>query len=152
MTFRLILAASALLAFAAPAVAQEAPQDAPAAPIAATPEASPEQLALEAKAEAFKGRMESMAGEIRAALAAAGGDEARAGGELDAIVARYQPEADAFADEVAAFINAEAAKDQEASPAELSAALSGAVAAIKGIPGQIRTGVVASAASEAAPQ
>ena len=68
MTFRLILAASALLAFAAPAIAQEAPQDAPAAPIAATPEASPEQLALEAKAEAFKGRMESMAGEIRATV------------------------------------------------------------------------------------
>ena len=99
MSVRIALAASVVLAFAAPAFAQ----DAPAAPPAATAEADAE-AAFEAKGEAFGARMEEMGAEMQAAVTAAGGDQAKATPALDAIVAKYQPEADAFAVELEAFI------------------------------------------------
>lgn len=152
MSLRLILAASAVLAFAAPAVAQ----DAPAAPPAAEA-VDPAEAALEAKADAFGGRMAVMAEEMQAAITAAGGDTAGAGPALDAIQARYQPEADAFADELKVFLEAQAANaPTEEERTQAAAGISAAVPVIKGVPamvrGQVEQSVAAAAAAPAAPQ
>lgn len=151
MSFRPLLVASAMLAFAAPAAAWA--QTAPAAPPPATVEQAPtpEQLAFQARADAFKARMEVMAGEMRTVLTASGGDQAAASAQLDAITARYQPEADAFGDEVVALINSEAAKTtNEAEKAEMLAAAPQVRTAIGSIPAQIRASMVAAASAPAA--
>lgn len=145
MSIRLILAASAALAFAAPAFAQDTPSAPPAAEAT-----SPEEAALEAKANVFEGRMRAMAAEMQTAATAVGADPARRTADLDAIEARYQPEAEAFAAELEAFLNAEAAKTpDEAKKAELAAAVSGAVPAIRGIPAQVRAAMAQAAAAPA---
>lgn len=151
MSFRSLLVASAILAFAAPAaaLAQTAPATPPPATAAQAP--TPEQIALEAKANAFKARMETMAGEMRTVITASGGDQASANSQLDAIAARYQPEADAFAAEVVALINAEAAKStDEAEKAQMLAAAPQVQTAIGSIPAQIRASLVAAASAPAA--
>lgn len=152
MSLRIILAASAALAFAAPALAQ----DAPTAPPAAAAEAvDPAEAALEARGEAFGERMEAMAAEMQAAITAAAGDQARASAALDAIVAQYQPEADAFADELKVFFDTKAASAPEAEKAELTTAATTVVPMIKGLPtmvrGQVETAAAAGAAAGAAP-
>jgi len=152
MSLRIILAASAVLAFAAPAVAQEAPAAPPAAEAA-----DPAEAALEAKGEAFGERMQLMAGEMQAAITAADGDSARAGAALDAIQAQYQPEADAFADELKAFLEAQAANaPTEEERAQAAAGISAAIPVIKGVPamvrGQVEQAAAAAAAAPAAPQ
>ena len=155
MTLRTILAASAVLAFAAPAAAQEAPAPAPAAPPAAEA-VDPAEAALEASGEAFNGRMQTMAGEMQAAVVAANGDTAAAGPALDAIVAQYQPEADAFANELESFFETKAATASEEEKAQLAAAAPQVVATIKGVPmmvrGQVEQAVAAASAAPAAPQ
>ena len=144
MSLRIILAASAVLAFAAPAFAQ----DAPAAPPAAEA-VDPAEAALEVRGEAFGARMEAMAGEMQAAITAAAGDQAQASAALDAIVAQYQPEADAFADELKVFLDTKAASAPEAEKAELTTAATTVVPMIKGLPtmvrGQVETATAAAA-------
>ena len=147
MTLRTILAASVVLAFAAPAVAQEAP--APAAPPAAEA-VDPAEAALEARGEAFGERMQAMAGEMQAAITAAGGDPAQATASLDAIVAQYQPEADAFANELQSFFDTKAASAGEEERAQILAQGPQVVATIKGVPAMVRGQVEQSAAAAAA--
>lgn len=103
MSIRMILAASAVLAFGAPAFAQDAPP-APSAAPAIDPAA---QAAFEAKGQAFEAAIEEMAREMQTAATAAGGDTVKANADLDAIAARYQPQADAFADDLEAFITSQ---------------------------------------------
>ncbi len=150
MSFRAVLAASAVFAFAAPAFAQEAPAPAPAAPAAPATE-SPEEAAMEAKGEAFGARMQQMAMEMQTAVTAAAGDTAKANTDLDAIVARYQPDADGFADEVGAFIAAQSASAGAEDQAEMATAGPAAIAQIKSIPAMIKGQVMASVAAAAAP-
>ena len=88
---------------------------------------------------AFQSRMQAMESEMRAAVTAAAGDEVKANADLDAIVARYQPEADAFAQEVAAFINAQAAMVPEAQRGAMAEAAVTATAELRAMPTKMRT-------------
>jgi hypothetical protein len=140
MSIRLILAAAAALAIAGPVLAQEAPA---AAPVAAASDAAED--ALQAKAGVFQGRMETMAHEMQAALTAAAGDQAKADADLDALVARYQPEADAFAEEVKAFADAQVASGE--ATADEAAGMAQAVTVIRTVPSMVRTQVQQAAAA-----
>ena len=140
MSLRLILAASAIMAFASPVFAQ----DAPAAPPAA-------EAAFEARGEAFGARMQGMGAEMQAALTAAGTDQAKARTDLDAIVARYQPEADAFAVEFGTFFAAQMAAAPEEQRAAMSGMAPAITAQIKGVPAMVRGQVEQAATAAAAP-
>lgn len=149
MSLRAVLTASVVLAFAAPALAQEAPA-APAAPAAAEA-ADPVEAAFEAEAQAFQARMEAMGAEMQAAVTAAGADSAKATADLDAIVARYQPEADAFAASFEVFFAAklaEAPEDQRAQMTQVGPMISGQ---IKGAPAMVKAQLLQAAAAPAAP-
>ena len=146
MSLRLVLAASAVLAFAAPAIAQEAP----AAPPAAEAKSAAE-LAFEAKGEAFQARMEQMQAELESAVTAAGSDQAKGMADVDAILARYQPEIDGFVADFETFIDAEAAAEtDETKRAQMTGAKAGIRAALSGLPAQIRAGAQAALAAQAA--
>ena len=130
-------------AFAAGQAAAPAPQ---AAPAPAQEADSPEEAAFEAKAEAFGQVMETMASEMQAAAAQADKNKAKA--DLDAIQAKYQPQVDAFAEDVQTF----AISSGQATPEQLAPAIQ----QIKGIPadvrGKIDAAAVAAAAAPAQPQ
>ncbi|MEJ6789449.1 translation initiation factor IF-2 [Brevundimonas sp. BR2-1] len=149
MPIRLVLAASAALAFAAPALAQVPPGAPPApAPEAAAAEA---EAAFEAKGEAFEAAIESMTREMQAAATAAGADTAKANADLDAIAARYQPQADAFADDLEAFIASQLPSmpaEAQAQMAQMGPMLRGQ---ITGVPAATKARVLQAAASAAAP-
>ncbi len=118
MSLRSLLSVGFLLVTApTAALAQEAPPAVPA------PALAPEVVAFDARVAAYEERIAAMETEMQAAVAAAAGDTARRDAALDAILARYQPEADAFAEEVSAFINGRAALAPEPRrPAMLEAA------------------------------
>lgn len=145
MSVRLILAAAAALALAGPALAQDAPAAPPAAAVA-----DPAEAALQLKAEAFGARIETMAGEMRAATLAADGDAARTRADLDAIAARYQPEADAFAADVEVFIAGRMAAAPEAQRAQLAPVGPMLAAQIRGAPAQARDQMLAAVMAAAA--
>jgi hypothetical protein len=111
MSSRTALAAAALLVFAMPAMAQEAPAAPPAAPAGLSAEAeaaiAEAEAAFEAKGRAFAAVMEAMFEEMDTAVSDADGDQAKTEADLNAIVARYQPQADAFAEELDAFLAAQ---------------------------------------------
>ncbi|MBW8303777.1 MAG: hypothetical protein K0M78_07515, partial [Brevundimonas sp.] len=149
MSLRIILAASAVLAFATPVVGQEAPA-APAAPPAAEPKAAADR-AFEAKGEAFQARMAQMQTELEAAITAAGSDEARGLADVDAILARYQPEIEGFIVDFETFIDAEAAAEtDEAKRAQMTGAKAGVRAALSGLPARIRTSAQTALTAQAA--
>ncbi len=136
-----LLATAAALVLATPAFAQDAAPAAPATPQAApAPQAppTPEQQAIQAQGEAFGQRIQAMATEIQAAATAAGSDTAKARADADVIVARYQPDADAFAATVSDFIATQggAESDQTQATTEITA-----------VPGQVRDQVLAATAS-----
>ena len=151
MSLRLILAASAVLAFAAPALAQEAPA-APAAAAPAEAPPSPAAIELEAKGEAFKARMDEMKGEIETAVAGAGADQDKGMADVDAILVRYQPDIDGFIAAFDTFIDAEsAAAPDETRRAELQGAKAGVRAALSSLPAQVRAAAQTALAAQAAP-
>lgn len=142
------LSTLALLA-AGPALAQDAPTPTPPsapAPAEAAAAAAPSEEQLQAEAAEFQGRMEAMSAEIADAVAVAAGDVAKARTDTDPIVARYQPEADAFAERVVAFVMAQAAlagDDQAAAAAPMIRAQ------VAGIPSRVRDEALAPAAPAA---
>lgn len=156
MSSRLLSAAVAVVALAAavPAVAQQ-PQPAPqAAPQAAEPAdeadaASPEEAAIEAAGEAFGARMEAMSQEMQAAATAAGADKDKAKADLDAIQARYQPDADAFAATLTEFIRGQVGVVPEDQRAGMQTALEQVGPTITGIPARVRAEVEQAAAAPA---
>jgi hypothetical protein len=138
---RVLIAASALAVLlgspASGALAQTA--DAPATAAPAMSEAE-----FEAVAEAFGERMQAMASEMQAAITEAAGDAARKDASLDAIEARFQPEADGFASALETFLNQQAAaagatEGGGAAQAQIAAALSMALPQIRGIPQKVRS-------------
>ena len=146
-----VLILAAALATAAPAFAQTAPAPAPAPANAAAP-AALEDAEFDAKAEAFGQRMQTMQTEMATVISNTAGDTARRDRELDAIVARYQPEADAFAGAVEAFAAGQAAMMPADQQAAIQARIAEALAQVRGVPNQIRTALVsAAAAAQAAP-
>ena len=133
---RPIIAAAALLA-ASPALAQQTPPP-PAATAPVSPPDAAAEAAFQARGQAFEGRVRQMGEEMGAAIVAAGPDRARRATDLDAIQARYQPEMDAFATDLEAFvlpqINALPADQQP----EARAAMASAVAQLRGLPATLR--------------
>lgn len=131
---RLILTA-ALAALAAPALAQETPAPAaPAAPEAAAPEAkSAEELAIETEAVAFSAAMRTMQDELVKTTTPQ---------EADAVVAKYQPQADALADRMSVFLLAHADRPENAAKREelLTEAARG-VRFVRELPAFIRSAV-----------
>ncbi|MDP1777020.1 MAG: hypothetical protein Q8K90_00210 [Brevundimonas sp.] len=145
MSLRIALAAAAVLALATPVFSQ----DAPAADPAAT--AAEAETAFEAKAETFQHAMMTMQGEMQTALTAAGADQARANADMDAIANRYQPQADAFAVELDAFITSQLPvmpPEGQAQMAQMGPMLRGQ---IMGAPATIKAGLLQAAAAAAAP-
>lgn len=146
MSLRTALAAAAVLAFATPAFAQDAPPADPAAAAAAQAEA-----AFEARAEAFQQAMVTMQGEMQTALTAAGADQVKANADMDAIAARYQPQADAFATDLDAFITSQLPvmpPEEQAQMAQMGPMIR---AQITGAPATIKAGLLQAAAAAAAP-
>ncbi len=126
--------AAALILVAAPGFA--AAQTAPAAP--ATPTPAPDEAAFEAHAEAFGKTIQTMTTEMQAAAAQT--DKAKAKTDLDALQARYQPQADAFAADVLAFASTQGAPADQLATAETQ---------IKAIPAMLRAQAEAEAAAPA---
>lgn len=116
MSFRAVLTASVVLAFAAPALAQQAPA-APAGPVITL---DPAEAAFEREAETFEAHVEAMTSEMQAAATAAGADRAKASADLDAIAARYQPHMDAFAATFEAFFASKLAEAPEAQRVQMA--------------------------------
>ena len=116
------------------------------APSAAAPvtTAVPDEAAVEAAAAAFETQMDDMAKELEAAKSASGADAAALKTAADAVVAKYQPKADAFAEMVAALIASRpvAPDDQVRARA--------AVQQVRDMPGMIRDHHLAAPAAPAA--
>lgn len=135
MSSRLLSAAVAafFLTASAPAVAQQAAPPAPQA------EAAPlDEAAMDAAGDAFGVRMEAMQAEMQNVLTAAGGDKDKAKSDLDAIQARYQPEADAFAETLTTFLRTKLAAMPADQQAEMQEGLARLGPVIRGIPAQVR--------------
>jgi len=129
LVFALTVAPGVVLAQTAPA----APNAQPAGP--AQPELTEDEI--DAQGEAFGEAIEAMVEEMSEAVETAGG-VAQAKVQLDAIQARYQPAADAFADTLTKFIDQQVA----VLPAEARAGMEqarGAIGIVRGAPGMART-------------
>ena len=156
MSLRLTLAAAAAtLAFVTPAFAQEAAPAAPAAPVEAEAPAkpkSPAELEMETKAETFQTRMKSLQAELTAVVEAPdGGDLAKRMADADVILARYQPEFEAFATGFETFLDSQlAAATEDSERQELTEARAKVGPAIRGISPQIRLAVQQAIAAKAA--
>ena len=146
----LAAAAAALAVCAAPAVV--AAQDAaPAAP-AAQPAPSPEEAAFAAKGEAFNVEAERMGAELETIMDDASLDGATKKARTDAVLNQYEPKFAAFADEYGAFLRVMAEKPENAEKkADILAAADAAPAALRGVPGQLRTAIEAALAAPPAP-
>lgn len=132
---RLILTA-AFAVLTSPALAQETP--APAAPEASAPETpapakSAEEQAIEDEAAAFSAAMRVMQDELVKTTTQE---------EADAVVAKYQPQADALADRMSAFLLANADRPENADKREelLTEAARG-VRFVRELPAFIRSAV-----------
>lgn len=155
MSLRLILAATATLAFAAPAFAQDVPTPATAeAPARAL---SPEEIEMQTKSQAFEARLAQMQPELEAAVKASGGDQTKGMADVNAVLARYQPDIEGFAAALETFLDGQLAiaPDDEARQ-ELTVAKDQVGPMLRGIPDQIRAGapkaIAAMATAPAAPQ
>ncbi len=104
------------------------------APSAAAPAttAVPDEAAVEAAAAAFETQMDDMAKELEAAKTASGPDAAALKTATEAIVAKYQPKADAFAEMVAALIASRPVAPDDQARARA------AVQQVRDMPGMIR--------------
>jgi hypothetical protein len=133
---RSILFAAALMA-TSPALAQEAAPAPTSAPDVAS-DAAAAEAAIEARAEAFEGRMRQMGEEMGAAIAEAGPDLAKRDADLDVIQARYQPEADAFASELEAFVLPQLAALPADQQAGARTGFEVGMAQVRGLPAMVR--------------
>lgn len=131
---------AAVLATAAPVSAQDG-----APPASAPSPSAAAEAAFQARGQAFEGRVRQMGEEMGAAVVSAGPDRARRATDLDAIQTRYQPEMDAFASDLEAFvlpqINALPADQQP----EARAAMASAIAQLRDLPATLRAQVEQSA-------
>ena len=146
-----VAAAVAAPAFAQDAAPAQAPSQAPSQSAAAASAQSPEEAALEAKAEAFEARMDQMTSEIDAIMDDQSKDAATASAEANAVVDRYAPGMAEFADEVEAFVKAEAEKPEHAAQKDqMLMAATQAGQSIRAIPDQVRAGIQQAIAARAA--
>ncbi|WEK57817.1 MAG: translation initiation factor IF-2 [Candidatus Brevundimonas phytovorans] len=149
MSLRLVLAAAATLAFAAPAFAQDA---APSGPAAAAPAMSPEETAFEARGMAFEAETRQMGVELQAVMEDAALDAATKKSRTNAIIDRYAPQFEAFAGELESFLRATAARPERAAQKEeILAAAEAAPAQLRNAPAQIRASIDQALAAPATP-
>lgn len=150
----LAAAAAALAVCAAPAVAQEAPLAAsPAAPAAAAPAPSPEEVAFQAKGEAFQAEAARMGAELEALMDDANLDAATKKSRADAVLDQYEPKFAAFADDYAAFLRLMADKPENAEQKDqILAAADAAPAQMRAVPTQVRAAIAAALAAPAQPE
>lgn len=145
MSLRLALAAVAALALASPASA------ALAAPAAVQGAEAPTEADLDAASDAFEARMEAMGAELETVVEANMGDAVRRDAEVNAVLARYSPDIEAFASQLQAFLVQQAAVAETPQEAQaLNSAATSAGAAIRSIPGQVRAGIAAGMAEASA--
>ncbi len=138
MSLRLILAVSTALV-ATPALAQTAP---PAAPPIVSPAPSPEDVAMEAKGQAFQASMEAISGELEAVLTDTTKTNEAKTAETNAIIDRHAAEINAFAADLETYLRALADKPENAAKREdILNAANAAPAALRSIPEQMRAGV-----------
>jgi hypothetical protein len=142
---RSILFAAALMAFTPVLAQQAAPPPPPPNDTAAA------EAAIRARAQAFEGRMGQMVEEMGAAIIAAGPDRAKRTADLDTIQARFQPEADAFASELEAFVGAQLAAVPTDQQAAARTALEAAVTQLRSLPATARAEAEQSADAPPAP-
>ena len=151
---RLTLAAAvaALTVCAAPAFAQDAQPAPPAAAPAPARTPSPEEAAFEARGEAFHAEAERMKAELDAVIEDPVLDAETKKTRTDAIITRYEPAFNAFADDLGAFFRAFAEKPENAEKkTEILAAAEAAPAQIRAIPAQIRQAVAQAVTAPPAP-
>lgn len=154
-----LMAAAATLLIASPAMAQDMsaqPAPAPAPEAQPAPAPSPEEAAIEAAAAQFEARLATMSTEINTAVQAAGDDPIQAQADADAVVDRYTPEFNAFAEQLEAFFDARiVASTDEAEKSGLAAAKTRAGGEIRGlsatVKAQIAQGIAAQSAAPSAP-
>ena len=132
--FRAIVLAVALCSASSVALAQEAAAELPAAAA---------EVEFDAKADAFAARMQTMAADMQTAIINAGDDAAKKDADLDAIEARYQPEVEAFAGVVEAFVNAQAAGAPPEQRASVDSTIAAALTRVRAYPQQVRAQVEA---------
>ena len=137
------LVIAAALSTMAPAVSA---QTAPATPAEAP---SPGEAAFEATAEAFGAKVEAMQAEMQTAVAEA--DATRRAASLDAIEARYQPDADAIATAFETFMNQQMAAAPETERAGMLAGLTQALPQLRSVPHLVRTQIEQAATAAPAP-
>lgn len=136
MTLRLVMAASAALAFSVPAVS------APVMAVAAVQTASITEAEMEARTQAFEARMEAMKKELQDAVDGADGDTARIKTDTDAIITRYTPEIMGFIDDFAAFLNGQIANEPDAEERQQMENIRDQVLPmLRMIPDQLRAGI-----------
>lgn len=152
-----VLIVASVLALALGAIAPAALAQSDAAQ-ATAPMAGLTEAEFEALAQAFGRRMEGMAGEMQAAINEAAGDAAKQDAALDAVEARYQTDADAFASALETFLNHQASLAGEGAAeaqAQVATALSAALPQIRTLPQQVRAraeqAAVAAAAAPSTP-
>lgn len=147
-----LAAAAAATLFAAPAFA--AVQDPPPPAPAVTDQApvSPEEAAFQVKGEAFEAETARMGAELETIMDDASLDAATKKARTDAVLNQYEPRFAAFADEYGAFLRVMAEKPENAEKkADILAAADAAPAALRGVPGQLRTAIEAALAAPPAP-
>ncbi|MNS85879.1 hypothetical protein D3C72_1197560 [compost metagenome] len=145
----------ATLAFASPVFAQDTPSASPQAP-APQDAKSPEVIAFDAKSKAFGVRLAQLQSEFNVAIAAANGDQAKGMADIETLLARYEPEIDAFALDLEAFFDGQiAAADDDTRREALIATKAAKIASLHGMADQVRTiaaqFITAAAAAPAAP-
>lgn len=91
-----------------------------------------------------------MRGEMQAAFTAAAGDQAKASADMDVIAARYQPQVDAFALELDAFITSQLPVMPPEAQAQMTQMGPMIRAQIVGAPATIKAGVIQEAAAAVA--
>ena len=148
MRLMTLAAAAALLSLSAASASAQDAAPAPNPSAQAEEAQSPEELAFQARAEAFGQDVSAMAEAMQAAITAAGADTDKKTADLDAIQARYQASADTFADDLQAFVAAEALKAPAEEAAEMTDGLDAALVQVRGVPALIRAQIEQAAAGE----
>ncbi|WP_297803861.1 hypothetical protein [uncultured Brevundimonas sp.] len=145
MSVRIALAAAVITFAATPALAfQEAPA-------AVAPAETISEAEMEALGEAFEARMETLKEELSAAIEAAGTDANKLSSDVDGILARYQPEIEAFTGKLDLFFAGQiAAQQDETVRSQLETARTVTNNTLRGLPAQIKASTLAAAAQNAA--
>lgn len=141
MSLRLILCTAAVIGFAAPASTVLAAPSAPQADAQATPEV--EELDVEEASARFKQRMDALKAELETVVAANIGDSDALSRNVDATIARYKSDIDAFANVMDTyFVSQIEGADTDTEKQEYQGVREQVVPMLRSLDQQIRTAVL----------